>query len=173
MFAGEEPVFFINSVIRSGNSMAGIEQVTSVIESKLQEMGLELFDVRFFNAGPRSILRITIDAPEGVKISDCERVSNELSLLLDVEGFSPNRPYTLEVSSPGIDRPLKTPRDYRRTIGRPVILHLTNGINGKKTIQGEVIGCTEEMVTIKTDESQQVDIELKDIYSGKEEIRFK
>jgi ribosome maturation factor RimP len=153
--------------------MAGIEQVTPVIEKKLQEMGLELFDMRFFNAGSRSILRITIDSAQGVKISDCEHVSNELSLLLDVENFSPNRPYTLEVSSPGIDRPLKTPRDYRRTIGRPVILHLTNGINGKKTIQGEVVSCCDEAVTIKTDQSNQVDIELKDIYSGKEEIRFK
>ncbi|MBN1600487.1 MAG: ribosome maturation factor RimP [Chitinispirillaceae bacterium] len=154
--------------------MAGIEQVTPVIETKLKDLGLELFDVRFFNAGSRSILRITIDAPGGgVKISDCERVSSELSLLLDVEKFSPNRPYTLEISSPGIDRPLKTPRDYRRITGRPVILHLTNGINGKKTIQGEVVGCTEEILTIKLDESQQVDIELKDIYSGKEEIRFK
>jgi ribosome maturation factor RimP len=153
--------------------MAGIEQVTPVIESKLKELGLELFDVRFFNAGSRSILRITIDAPGGVKIGDCERVSNELSLLLDVENFSPNRPYTLEISSPGIDRPLKTPRDYRRITGRPVILHLTNGINGKKTIQGEVVGCTDEILTLKLDESQQVGIELKDIYSGKEEIRFK
>ena len=153
--------------------MAGIEQVTPVIESKLKELGLELFDVRFFNAGSRSILRITIDAPGGVKIGDCERVSNELSLLLDVENFSPNRPYTLEISSPGIDRPLKTPRDYRRITGRPVILHLTNGINGKKTIQGEVVGCTDEILTLKLDESQQVGIELKDIYRGKEEIRFK
>jgi ribosome maturation factor RimP len=152
--------------------MAGIEQVTPVIESKLKELGLELFDMRFFNAGPRSILRITIDSPQGVKISDCERASNELSLLLDVEKFSPNRPYTLEISSPGIDRPLKTPRDYRRIAGKPVILHLTNGINGKKTIQGEVVSCTEDILTVKLDETQQVDIELNDIYSGKEEIRF-
>jgi ribosome maturation factor RimP len=159
--------------MQSRGNMAGIEQVTPVIVKKLNEMGLELFDVRFFNAGPRSILRITIDSAQGVKISDCEHVSNELSLLLDVEKFSPNRPYTLEVSSPGIDRPLKTPRDYRRIIGRPVILHLTNGINGKKTIQGEVVSCSDEAVTIKLDQSNQVDIELTDIYSGKEEIRFK
>lgn len=152
--------------------MSNIEQVKPSVENKLKELGFELFDLRFFQAGSRSILRVTIDSPEGVKIADCELVSNELSLLLDAENFSPNRPYNLEVSSPGIDRPLKTERDYRRIIGKDVRLHLTEGVDGKKTITGEVVSCEDNKLKVKY-ENKIVDIPLSDIYSGKEEIRFK
>ena len=80
---------------------------------------------------------MTVDSENGVTISDCENISNELSVLLDVENFSAGRPYNLEVSSPGIDRQLRT-EGFRRTIGRDVVLHLTEGIEGRND-QGQ--GC--------------------------------
>jgi ribosome maturation factor RimP len=152
--------------------MASIDQIKPAIETKLEQLGFELFDMRFFHAGPRSILRITIDSPEGVTIGDCEKASNELSILLDVENFSPDRPYNLEISSPGIDRPLKTERDYRRIIGRSVILHLSEAVEDKKTLQGEVVKCEDNKLTLKI-ENKEVLIDLPNIYSGKEQIRFK
>lgn len=152
--------------------MSAVEKITPVIEAKLAELGFELFDLRFFRAGSHSILRIVIDSPEGVKIADCAHVSRELSLVLDAEDFSADSPYNLEVSSPGIDRPLKTEKDYRRIIGRDVSLHLTSGVDGKKTVTGEVIACEDNKLTIKL-QKKTVEIPLSDVYSGKEEIRFK
>ena len=118
--------------------MPSIEELRPQIESKLAESGCVLFDIRYFRAGPRSILRINVDKPNGgITIGECEEVSNELSILLDVEGFSLNRPYTLEVSSPGSDRLLKTEQDYRRIINRYVVIHLKNEIDGNKKVRGK------------------------------------
>jgi ribosome maturation factor RimP len=152
--------------------MGSLDEITPVVESKLTQMGFELFDLRLFHAGSRSILRITIDSPKGVTVGDCERVSNELSVILDVENFSPDRRYNLEISSPGIDRPLKSERDYRRITGRSVVVHLTEAVEGKKTLTGEVVKCEDNKLTLKI-ENKEVIIELSNIYSGKEEIRFK
>ena len=153
--------------------MLSLEHITPLIEAKLGELGLELFDIRFFQAGKRSVLRITVDSPEGVKISDCERASQELTILLDVENFSSGRPYNLEVSSPGIDRPLIRERDYRRIKGRYVVLHLQKEVLGKKTIKGKVIECEDNKVLVQIEDNRLVEISLCDIYSGREEIRFK
>lgn len=152
--------------------MATLEEVTPKVEEKIQSLGFELFEMRFFRAGSRSILRVGIDKADGVKIADCAFVSNELSALLDELNFADNRAYNLEVSSPGIDRPLKTEKDYRRIKGHDVRVHSTNGIEGKKTLIGEVVECENGILTITT-EKKTVQIPLSDIYSGKEELRFK
>ncbi len=152
--------------------MSSTEQITPLIDAKLNELGFELFDLRFFWAGTRSILRVVIDSPDGVKIADCAFVSNELSKLLDDANFSSDRPYNLEVSSPGIDRPLKNEKDYRRVVGRDVRIHLTESVAGKKTLTGEVVACENTILKIKL-EDKTVEIPLSNIYSGKEEVRFK
>jgi len=152
--------------------MSTLEQVTPLIETKITELGFELFEMRFFRAGTRSILRVVIDSPDGVKIADCAFISHELSDLLDAAEFSSSYAYNLEVSSPGIDRPLKTEKDYRRIKGREVRVQCTQGIDGKKTISGEVVACENGILTIKL-ENKTLEIPLSDIYSGKEELRFK
>jgi ribosome maturation factor RimP len=152
--------------------MASFEQVRPLVESKVLELGLELFDARFFGAGGRSVLRLTIDRVGGVSIADCERVSGEIGGLLDEQEFFGGKPYTLEVSSPGIDRPLKTERDYARIVGRDVTVHLSVAINGKKGLRGEVLGCEDGVLSIDTGKAH-VNIPLTNILSGKEEIRFK
>ncbi len=152
--------------------MPSIDQVKTLIESKVNELGFELFDARYFGAGSRSVLRITIDSDSGVSIGDCERVSNEISVALDEANFADGKPYSLEVSSPGIDRPLKTERDFRRIKGRFVVVHLTEGVAGKKTVRGKVVDCQGNKLMVEI-ENKTVEIPLSDIYSGKEEIRFK
>lgn len=151
--------------------MSTLEDVKPLIEAKIRELGFELFDMRFFRAGSRSVLRVVVDSPNGVKIADCAFISNELSDLLDAEDFSSSNPYNLEVSSPGIDRPLKTEKDYNRIRGRDVRVHCTVGVDGKKTIEGEVVSCENGILTIKL-ETKTIEIPLSDIYSGKEELRF-
>jgi ribosome maturation factor RimP len=148
------------------------EEIRKLVESKIAERGFELFDLKLVQAGSRAVLRVTIDSAAGVTIDDCEMVSNELSVVLDVERFLENRPYTLEVSSPGIDRPLKTERDFKRTIGRFVMLHMTPAYEGKKTLRGKIIGTGNGIVECEID-GEPVSLPMSVIASGKEELQFK
>jgi ribosome maturation factor RimP len=148
------------------------DTIREMMQAKCAELGYELFDCRFFQAGSRAVLRITIDAADGVSIGDCERASTELSLLLDVEDFSAGRPYTLEVSSPGIDRTLRTERDFKRTIGRFVVLQMAPQYEGKKTLRVMVVGCADGKVACAID-GLSVELPLSLIASGKEELQFK
>ena len=148
------------------------EAIKSIIASKCAGLGFELFDLKLFQAGSRAVLRITIDRTAGVTVGDCEMVSNELSIALDVERFLEGRPYTLEVSSPGIDRPLKTERDFKRAIGRFVILQMAPAFEGKKTMRGKVIGCGNGLIECEIGEAT-VSLPVAMIASGKEELQFK
>lgn len=152
--------------------MSSIEQVEPLIAAKCTELGFEFFEARFFKAGTRSIMRIFIDTPNGVTIGDCERMSNEFSVLLDVENFSQNQAYTLEVSSPGIDRPLKTERDFNRIRERDVTVHLAEALQGSKTYTGTVQQCNNNILFLLIGDST-VEIPLTLLLSGKEAIRFK
>lgn len=154
--------------------MAGLlpENIKELIEAKLAEHGYELYESKFFQAGSRAVLRIVIDSPEGVKIADCEKASKELSIMLDVEDFSSTRPYTLELSSPGIDRKLTTERDFKRTVGRFVVVQMTPEYEGKKTVRGKVTGCSSGKVLCEV-EGAIIELPLDRIIYGKEEIQFK
>jgi ribosome maturation factor RimP len=148
------------------------ETIREFVASRLRELSFELFDLQLIPAGKRAILRVTIDSSQGVTIGDCERVSNELSILLDVENFLSGNPYTLEVSSPGIDRKLKTERDFKRTIGRVVIMQMAPAYEGKKTLRIKVVGCVDGCVQGEID-GQAVSLPIGMIASGKEDLQFK
>jgi ribosome maturation factor RimP len=152
--------------------MSSLEQVEPFIAEKCGEMGFELFEARFFRAGSRSVLRICIDCPKGVTIADCEKVSNTLSLLLDVENFLGGRPYTLEVSSPGIDRPLKIERDFRRVCGREVTVYMREPFGDRLQYRGIVERCEGGMLYLVEDD-RTFELPLDTVASGREEIRFK
>ncbi|MDR0308160.1 MAG: ribosome maturation factor RimP [Chitinispirillales bacterium] len=152
--------------------MSTIEQVRPLVESKVIELGFELFDLRFFGAGSRSIMRITIDSERHISISDCELVSGAIGALLDEQNFFGDKQYTLEVSSPGIDRPLKTERDFRRVTGKNVMLNLSEAVNGKKCVRGKVIEYKDGILEIEIDKNI-TKVPLVNIFSGKEEIRFR
>jgi ribosome maturation factor RimP len=101
--------------------------VTPIIESRQ----LELVDVEFKREGPNSYLRLFIDKAEGVTLDDCQSVSRECELVLDVENIIQTQ-YILEVSSPGLDRPLKKREDYQRFQGRLVKLKTYRPLDGQK-----------------------------------------
>jgi len=155
-----------------------LDSVRPLIEAAVAELGFELFDARFFGSGSRSVLRITIDKAAagpndagGVNIADCERVSSAVGTLLDEHDFFGGRSYTLEVSSPGVDRVLKTERDFARIIGRDVVLNLSVAIGGKRTLRGVVVGCEDGTVTIDIG-TESVRVPLADVVGGREELRF-
>jgi ribosome maturation factor RimP len=151
--------------------MGTLEEITPVVERKLEAMGLELYDLKYHRAGRHSVLRVYIDKADGVTVGDCERASRELSVLLDVEEFS-QAPYTLEVSSPGVDRPLRYERDFRRAVGREVTVELFEPRLEKKRLEGRVLSCEDGMVVLETQRGE-VPVRLENVKSGKVELRFK
>jgi len=128
---------------------AVVEQVRGVAARVAASFGLEIFDVQFRREGQGMVLRVLIDRPgpaataaDSVSIDDCTRVSRDLSAMLDVEDVVPVA-YTLEVSSPGLDRPLRAADDYRRFAGRRVKLVMRAAIDGQKYFKG-VLGGLEQ-----------------------------
>jgi ribosome maturation factor RimP len=115
---------------------------------------LELVDVDCLGQGGRALFRVYIDKPEGVTLDDCEQVHQSLGHALDVEDPIPHA-YTLEVSSPGLDRPLKRQEDYRRSLGKLVSLKLRQPSEGQWRIVGRLIEVRDEGVTLSLPSSNQ------------------
>jgi len=102
-------------------------RIEEVIQPVLRDHGLQLVDLEWYARRPRSILRVFVDKPGGVAIADCERVSREVGDLLDVEGLIDDA-YDLEVSSPGLDRILRTDREFHWALGKRVRVWQAGGL---------------------------------------------
>ncbi|HET9462896.1 MAG TPA: ribosome maturation factor RimP [Thiobacillus sp.] len=126
------------------------------LEPVLAELGYEL--VMLERAG-RGLLRIFIDKPDGITIEDCAKVSNHLSHLFTVENIDYDR---LEVSSPGIDRPLVKPQDYVRFAGEPVTLKLRVPMDNRRRLSGQLVGLEENAVKLIVD-GTEVSIDLRNV----------
>lgn len=133
-----------------------IQLVEHLLQPILDEMGLELVDLEFRKVGRSYLLRIFIDKPGGVNLDHCAELSRELSVQLDVEDCIADR-YTLEVSSPGLDRPLKKEQDFLRYKGRLAVVKTAEMLkdeNGspRKTFLGTIEGAEEGVVVIRLKE---------------------
>ena len=128
--------------------------VAAHAEGLLRDMvevdGVELVHVEYQPEGSSSVLRIYIDRPGGVGLQDCERVSRHASALLDEEGFSLRR-YVLEVSSPGIERPLFREADYRRFVGKEIRLITTETIEDRRKFTGLIRTFSEGILKLEFD----------------------
>jgi len=106
-----------------------------MIRSVLDDMGFEMVDVEYLSERGRWVLRVYVDKPGGVSVEDCARVSREISDLLDVKDVVPQE-YTLEVSSPGVDRPLKKEKDLLDALGKKVKVKMANRVEGRRNFTG-------------------------------------
>ena len=153
--------------------MAGLnrEAINEIIERVAAREGLEL--VHWETVGPRNhfVLRIFIDKPGGVTLGDCERVSNQVGTLFDVEDLIPNQ-YTLEVSSPGIERGLYKPADYERFTGSRVKLRTAQPINGQRNFKGVLLGISGDIVSLEADAAGRIDIPFEQIAKANIEYEF-
>ncbi|HEY8420247.1 MAG TPA: ribosome maturation factor RimP [Thermoclostridium sp.] len=138
------------------------ETVINIAKPIAEGLGLVLVDVEFVREGKDWYLRVYIDKDGGVTLDDCEAVSRPLSDKLDKLDPIPQA-YLLEVSSPGVERPFKTSRDFEKAIGENVRVKLYKAINGRKTIDGILEKYDGETVTILTDEDVREIYQLKDI----------
>lgn len=137
--------------------------VENLVKPIVESEGMELVDVEYKKEGKTWYLRIFIDKNAGVTLDDCQNISYQIEKLLDVEDIISDS-YTLEVSSPGIERPLKKISDYSRFKNRPVKIFLYSPLNNKKIIIGKILDTTDELISIEEVESRDiVKILFKDI----------
>ena len=155
-----------------------VEQVRSVAIRVATSYGLEIFDVQFRREAPGMILRVQIDRPgpaasaeESVSVEDCARVSRDLSAVLDVEDVVPTA-YTLEVSSPGLDRPLRRPDDYRRFAGRRAKVVMRERVDGQGFFKGRLGGVDGAEVLIEADDGRTHRVPLNLITRANLEVEF-
>jgi ribosome maturation factor RimP len=127
-----------------------VEALMTLLEPAVSAVGFELWGVEFFQQGRHSVLRLFIDGPEGVGVDDCARVSHQASGVLDVEDPIAGE-YTLEVSSPGWDRPLFTLAHYARFVGSEAAVRLASPLNGRRKFKGLIQSVQDESVTLLVD----------------------
>ena len=132
-------------------SRSVVDRISETVSPILWTLGLELADVVCVGQGPRSVVRVFIDKPEGVTLEDCERAHKALGPALDVADPFPHA-YTLEVSSPGLDRPFKRIQDYRRALGKRLTLKLKEPLAGQWRLVGTLTGVTDDSVTLEINE---------------------
>jgi ribosome maturation factor RimP len=160
---------------KSAAPAADAERVAGVIGPVVSAMGMDLEGVRVTSAGRRRLLRITVDADGGVSLDDIAEVSRDLSAALDDSAVMGDRPYTLEVSSPGVDRPLTERRHWRRAIGRLVVAPLTaaaaNGDKARATVEGRVTGASADGITLDVGGESRM-FGYGDLGPGKIKIEF-
>ncbi len=126
------------------------DRIADVIHPVIAAAGMDLESVRVSAAGRRRLLRVVVDSDEGVSLDDAAAISRQLSAVLDAAPVMGDFPYTLEVSSPGVDRPLTDPRHWRRAVGRLVQVTVTDagyvGVSG--SISGRVVAADADGVTL-------------------------
>lgn len=121
----------------------------------VEEKGYEMVDVEYVKEGSNWYLRALIDKPGGITINDLEGVSRKLSDLLDEEDFISDA-YILEVSSPGLGRPLKKDRDFDRSIGEEIEVHLYRSLNGNKQYVGLLKSYDKDTITIEDEDGSEI-----------------
>lgn len=130
--------------------MADMERVQQIASRVAATHGVEMVEAELRGGGKARMLRVVIDKPEGVTHEDCANVSRELSTVLDVEDAVPGGAYTLEVSSPGLDRRLLKPEDYQRFTGSLIKLTTREPVNGNRHFEGRLEGFMDGRIVVET-----------------------
>ena len=135
--------------------------VLNVVKPVVESLGYELVGVEYLTQGRDGLLRVYIDAEDGIKVEDCQRVSHQLSGVLDVEDVIKGH-YSLEISSPGLDRPLFNAAQFERFAGSEVKLRLEAPLEGRRKFRGTLLGVEDGEVRLLVD-GEEVRIPLASI----------
>ena len=164
---------------RGGTGAAEVARIASLIEPVLAAMEIDLEGIKIGSAGRRRVLRIIVDADGGVSLDDIAEVSREVSARLDAGNAMGDAPYTLEVSSPGVDRPLTQPRHWRRAAGRLVAVPIAAGnVDAERDApagpvprQARVIDADDDGVTLEIDGASRF-FDYADLGPGRVQVEF-
>jgi ribosome maturation factor RimP len=161
--SGRKPTFLLD--------LTHIGTMREAVASKIEEIaqrvtgseGMELVEVEVKGGGNQRLVRIYIDKPEGVTHADCELVSQQVGTIMDVEDVMPGGRYTLEVSSPGLERKLSKPGDYQRFQGKKVKVTLRDAIDGRRHWEGTLAGLEEGSVALEIEPEKTIRFPLDQI----------
>jgi ribosome maturation factor RimP len=158
----------------SGTEMSsGTEKIRALAEPLAAELGLEVLEIELHGSAPRQVLRIYLDSPSqrSVTVTDCEVVSRRLGDVLDAHDALSGR-YMLEVSSPGVNRPLKKPEHFRRVVGGRVRVRTREARDGMRNIVGRLVSFDGETLSIETDDTHRFDVALAEVEKANFEHEF-
>jgi ribosome maturation factor RimP len=125
--------------------------VEELVRPVVEASGLELWDVSFRRLDGRMVLRVSVDRDGGVDLDTIAQTSERLSRRLDLEGFSEDRPYALEVGSPGLERQLREPWQFRRSVGQDVKVKTAVPVGDRQVLEGALVSADAEAIVIASD----------------------
>jgi ribosome maturation factor RimP len=140
-----------------------IAKITEIAGRVAASEGLEIVDVQFLGAGRGRVLRIFIDRPQGVSHADCEYISQHVGTILDVEDVIPGDSYTLEVSSPGLERKLHKAKDFERFLGQKAKIVLREPVENQRRWEGKLAGFSDGIVTLEPSAGKTVRFALSQV----------
>ena len=138
------------------------DQIWALTQEVVSDLGYELVDIELTGNRSRRVIRVYIEKPEGILLADCVAVSRKLGERLDEEDVIENS-YRLEISSPGIERPLRKIQDYERYVGHQVRIRLKGRLKGKRKIAGKLDEVEDNIVRIISQHGEKVSFSLADI----------
>lgn len=139
-----------------------MQELTALFEPVVESMGYELVGVEWLGSEHHGLLRVYIDHDNGITVDDCAEVSRQISALLDVEDPI-TQAYDLEVSSPGINRPLFKAEDFERFVGRKAKIKLAVALNGRKNFSGIIKGVEDDRFVIIDVDHEVFNLPIQDI----------
>jgi len=128
-------------------------KLTDMLIPPVEALGFEMVGVEFVRAGKHSILRVFIDHEDGIDVDDCASASHQISAVLDIEDLI-TAEYNLEVSSPGMDRPLFNPDHYASVVGETITVKLSIPQDGRRNFKGLLLKCENDSILIKVDNDE-------------------
>lgn len=169
MYAESEPCGSLSTYVR--RYVLNTESVLRKIDPIVSSLGYEIVDVEWAKRDGADNLTVYIDVPTGVSLDDCEKVHRAIDPALDELDPTDGKPYVLNVSSPGLDRPFKKQRDFERNYGKEVEVKLYAPFKGKKVYEGTLVSRNENVVTI-TDGKQEINIETNRVAYVRPLVKF-
>jgi ribosome maturation factor RimP len=140
-----------------------VSRVKEIAERVGASEGIEIVDVELVGGGRNRVLRIYIDKPAGISHADCEVISQQVGTILDVEDVVPGASYTLEVSSPGLERKLTRPRDFERFVGKKAKVLLREPVENQRRWEGTLVEYNEGTVTLEPAPGKRIHFDLQQI----------
>lgn len=147
----------------SAVKQAVVEKIQEIADRVGASEGIEIVEVQLLGGGNQRLVRIYIDKPEGVSHADCEAISQQVGTILDVEDVVPGERYTLEVSSPGVERRLSKPKDFERFTGQKVKLVLREPVENQRRWEGVLAGFADGTITLEAAPGRSLRVPLTQV----------
>ena len=149
-----------------------IDRITEILTSIAEKKNTIIVDVTYKKEGRTMVLRVLMDKKGGITIDECAEINNDLSVILDEEGIIDDH-YVLEVSSPGLDRLLRKPKDFHWAVGKPIKATTYAPIEGNNVFRGRLLGIDESNIVVESEDGLKSEIPLDKIAKAKVDIDLK